>query len=283
MIMNKIKNMGKNMRIDTNGKIILFFNFLFALLFLFYFPESSYSQKSDFRKVENKAFKVGEKLRFDVKYGFVTAGIAEYSITKISKLAGRDVYNVSFNVNSVPAFDPFYKVRDHYETFIDVEGIFPWRFEQHIREGGYSRDFSAFFDQRKGKAKTSEGSYDIPKYVNDIVSALYLARTFDFSKKKEGDRVNLENFYKDKVYPLDVVFRGKERVSVAAGTFDCIILEPMVREGGLFKSDGNIVVWLTNDELKIPVKVKTKILIGSIDAELTGYEGLAGKITAKRK
>ena len=277
----KIKIMSKSMNINSYSRTIIIFNFL--LMLLFFFPQKSYSQKSDFRKVENKAFKVGEKLRFDVKYGFVTAGIAEYSITRISKLAGRDVYNVSFNVNSVPAFDPFYKVRDHYETYTDVEGIFPWRFEQHIREGGYSRDFSAFFDQRKGKAKTSEGSYDIPKYVNDIVSALYLARTFDFSKMKEGDRVNLENFYKDKVYPLDVVFRGKERVTVTAGTFDCIILEPMVREGGLFKSDGNIIVWLTNDDLKIPVKVKTKILIGSIDAELTGYEGLAGKITSKRK
>ena len=99
---------------------------------------------------------------------------------------------------------------------------------------------------------------------------------------KEGDKVHLENFYKDKVYPLDVVFLGKERVSVSAGTFDCIILEPKVREGGLFKSEGSIIVWLTDDELKVPVKVKTKVLIGSIDAELTGYEGLAGELTSKK-
>ena len=56
---------------------------------------------------------------------------------------------------------------------------------------------SAFFDQRKGKAKTSEGEYEIPKYVNDIVSALYFARTFDYSKLKADDRVHLKNFYKD--------------------------------------------------------------------------------------
>jgi len=257
-------------------------NFLLLFLFLLLLPHHSSAQKIEFRKIENKAFKVGEKLRFDVTYGFVTAGIAEFAITKMSKIAGRDVMNVSFNVNSVPAFDPFYKVRDHYETYIDAEGIFPWRFEQHIREGGYSRDFSAFFDQRKGNAKTSEGSYQIPKYVNDIVSAFYLARTFDYSKMKEGDRIHLENFYKDKVYPLDVVFRGRERVSVSAGKFDCIILEPMVQEGGLFKSEGSLIVWLTDDELKIPVKVKTKIIIGSIDAELTSYEGLAGKLTSKK-
>jgi hypothetical protein len=256
---------------------------LLSMLFIFISSDHLAQSKQEFRKIENKAFTVGEKLTYDVNYGFVTAGVAEYSIPKIVKLAGRDVYNVVFKVSSVSAFDPFYKVRDHYETFIDVEGIFPWRFEQHIREGGYSRDFSVFFDQRKGKAKTSEGSYDIPKYVHDIVSAFYLGRTIDYSNMKAGDKVHLENFYKDKTYPLDIVYRGKETVSVKAGKFDCIILEPLVMEGGLFKSEGSIVIWLSNDVLKIPVKVKTKVLIGSIDAELSSYSGLAGELKAKRK
>lgn len=236
---------------------------------------------NDFRTLENNAFKEGEKLTFDVKYGFVTAGIAEMAIPKIKQLAGRDVFHVTFRVNTVPAFDPFFKVRDRYETFIDTEGLFPWRFEQHIREGNYKRDFSAFFDQRRGFAKTSEGTFDIPKYVNDIVSAFYITRTFDLSEMKEGDKFHLENFYKDKVYPLDVVFRGRERITVGAGTFDCIIVEPLVVEGGLFKNEGSILIWLSDDELKIPVKVKTKVIIGSIDSELTAYEGLAGELTSK--
>ncbi|NMB81710.1 MAG: DUF3108 domain-containing protein [Ignavibacteria bacterium] len=256
--------------------------FMIMILFMLLITIKIIAQKSEFRVIENKAFKVGEVLTFDVKYGFVTAGVAEFSIPKITKLAGRETYNVVFKVNSVPAFDPFYKVRDRYETYIDVEGIFPWRFEQHIREGGYSRDFSAFFDQRKGKAKTSEGQYDIPKYVNDIVSAFYLARTFDYSKLKKGDKINLQNFYKDKVYPLDVVFHGKEQITVAAGTFDCIILEPLAKEGGLFKSEGTMLLWVTDDDIKMPVKVKTKVIIGSIDAELTKYSGLAGELKAKK-
>ncbi|MCX7798508.1 MAG: DUF3108 domain-containing protein [Melioribacter sp.] len=253
----------------------------FSFILLIILNSITLSQKDNFRKIENKAFKIGEKLTFEVKYGFITAGIAEFSIPKITKIAGRDVFNVVFKVSSVPAFDLFYKVRDRYETFIDVEGIFPWRFEQHIREGKYSRDFSAFFDQRKGKAITTEGTYDIPKYVNDIVSAFYLARTFDYSKMKIDNKIYLENFYKDKVYPLEVIFRGRETVSVSAGTFKCIILEPLVKEGGLFKSEGSILIWLTDDELKIPVKVKTKVLIGSIDAELIAYEGLAGTLKSK--
>ena len=253
-------------------------------LILLLFSGVLFAQNSgtDFRKIENKAFKAGEKLTFDVKYGFVTAGVATMRIPEIKKITGRDTYKVLFEVNSVSNFDWIYKVRDRYETYIDVEGIFPWRFEQHIREGKYSRDFSAFFDQRRGKAKTSGGSYDIPKYVNDIISAFYLARTFNYSKMKAGDKVNLQNFYKDKVYDLDVKYLGKERITVGAGTFDCVMVEPLVQEGGLFKSEGTIVVWLTDDELKVPVKVKTKVIVGAIDAELTAFEGLNGKLKAKK-
>jgi len=253
---------------------------LSALLLFITVP--GFAQNDNFRKVENNAFKVGEKLTFDVKYGFVTAGIATFEIPRIKKMSGRDTYQVTFEVNTVPSFDWMYKVRDRYETYLDVEGLFPWRFEQHIREGGYSRDFSAFFDQRKGKAKTSEGQYNIPQYVNDIVSAFYYARTFDYSKMKVNDRVHLKNFYKDKVYDLDVKYHGKETIEVTAGKFNCIIVEPLVQEGGLFKSEGNILIWLTNDNLKIPVKVKTKVVVGSIDAELTKYEGLVSKPSSKK-
>ncbi len=240
-----------------------------------------FAQADDFREIENEAFTVGEKLTFDVKYGFVTAGVAEMAIPEFKKISGRDVYHITFRVNSVSSFDPFYKVRDRYESYLDKEGLFPWRFEQHIREGGYKRDFAAFFDQRRGKAKTSEGSYDIPQYVNDIVSAFYLARTFEYEELERGDRVHLENFYKDKVYPLDVVYLGKETIEVEAGTFECIMVEPLVEEGGLFKSEGSIVLWLSDDDLRIPVKVKTKIIIGSINAELTAYEGLAGELKSR--
>ncbi len=236
----------------------------------------------DFRKVNNQAFREGEKLTFDVKYGFVHAGVATMSIPQTKRISGRDAYHILFEVSSVPSFDWVFKVRDRYETYVDVQGIFPWRFEQHVREGKYSRDFSAFFDHRKGKAKTSDGEYSIPRYVNDIMSAFYYARTIDYSKMKPGDKVKLYNFYKDKVYDLDVRYLGKERIKVSAGTFDCIMVEPLVQEGGLFKSEGNIIIWLTNDDIKMPVKVKTKIVIGSIDAELTAYEGLSGKLNSKR-
>ncbi len=242
------------------------------------FPQD---KSGEYRTIINHAFKVGEKLTFDLKYGFVTAGISVMQIQDIRKIFGRDTYHITFTVNSVPSFDWIYKVRDTYVTYVDTQGIFPWRFEQHLREGKFTRDFSAFFDQKKGKAITSDGTYDIPKYVNDIVSAFYLTRTFDFSKMKVGDIVYLKNFYKDKYYDLNVKYLGKEEVDAPAGKFNCLIVEPMIKEDELFKSEGSIYVWLSDDELKIPVRVKTKVVVGSVDAYLRSYEGLAGKLTSK--
>jgi len=263
----------------TKVKLLLI---IFSFIFAYGFSGGDGIKKDDFRTIENKAFKEGEKLTFDLNYGFVTAGVAVMQIPRIKRISGREAYHINFEVNSVPSFDWIYKVRDRYESYIDVEGLFPWRFEQHIREGGYTRDFSAFFDQRKGKARTSEGEYEIPIYVNDIISAFYLARTFDYSEMEVGDMIYMQNFYKDKVYDLKVKYRGKETIEVPVGTFDCIIVEPLVKEGGLFKHDGDIIIWLTDDDLKMPVKVRTKIVIGHVEALLSGYDGLAGELKSKK-
>ncbi|MGA9120359.1 MAG: DUF3108 domain-containing protein, partial [Bacteroidota bacterium] len=93
-----------------------------------------------YRKVENHAFAVGERLTFDVNYGFITAGTAVMAIPSYQEMNGRRCYRVEFTVNSLPSFSWVYKVEDRYLTFIDVDAIAPLRFEQHIREGSYSRD-----------------------------------------------------------------------------------------------------------------------------------------------
>jgi hypothetical protein len=231
--------------------------------------------------VDQKAFTVGEKLLFNVNYGIITAGYAEMSIPQMENVMGNSTYKVQFTVRSTPTFDFFFEVRDRYETYLDSAGIFPWRFEQHIKEGSFSRDYTAMFDQKNHKAKSGTDEYDIPPHVHDIMSAFYYARTVDYSKFKIGQRVNLQNFYKGKSIPLDIKYLGKQKISVKAGTFNCIIVEPMVKEGGLFKSEGRILIWLSDDERKIPVKVNTKVVIGSIDAELKEYSGINGELKGK--
>jgi hypothetical protein len=235
------------------------------------------------RTVQQSAFNSGERLVFDVGYSFITAGEAVMSIPRIDTVFGRPVFQVLFTVNSTSTFSWIYKVEDRYETYLDVQGMFPWRFTQKVREGSFHRDFSAWFDQVKNIAYANDKQYAIPPYVHDAVSAFYYVRTLDYSKSRVGEKMLLQNFFKDTTYSLAVKFLGRQRIHVDAGTFNCIIVEPLMKEGGLFKSEGRVVIWLSDDERKIPVKVSTKVVVGSIDAELREYSGINGPIGGKVK
>ncbi|MEX2090029.1 MAG: DUF3108 domain-containing protein [Bacteroidota bacterium] len=233
------------------------------------------------RTVPQTAFRAGERLVFDVGYSFITAGEAVMSIPKMDTAFGRECYQVLFTVHSTPSFSWIYKVDDRYETILDKKGIFPWRFSQRVREGKYSRDYDAVLDQVNHVAITGGGTFPIPPYIQDVVSAFYFVRTMDFSSSRPGERTILYNFTKDTSYTLAVKFLGRQQIKVDAGTFRCVIVEPLIQEGGLFKSEGRVIIWLTDDERKIPVKVSTKVVVGSIDAELREYSGVAGPIRAK--
>lgn len=237
---------------------------------------------SPLRTVTNNAFTYGEKLTFAVKYKFVTAGFATMSIGATpATVSDRPCYDIQFKVRTTNSFDKIFQVRDLYRTWVDVDGIFPWKFQQQVREGDYSKDFSANIDQKANLARTTQGSFKVSPYVQDILSAFYYVRAYDIGSMKTGQSFLLKNFYGKEAHDLRVKILGKETISTEAGKFKCIKVEPMVKEGGLFKSEGNIIIWMTDDANKIPVKVSTKVAIGSIDSELVKYEGVKGKMTAK--
>lgn len=235
------------------------------------------------RVSQNSAFGYGEKLTFNVGYKFIIAGTATMQIgQRPASVGGRPCYEVAFDVTTTPNFDKVFRVRDRYRTYIDQDGVFPWRFEQTVREGKYSRDFSANIDQRSHVAKTTEGSFRVPPFVHDILSAFYYVRTLNLGSMSKGQSFQLQNFYGKQAYELRVKVLGKDRVKVDAGTFDCVVVEPLVQEGGLFKSEGRIIVWLSDDALKIPVKVSAKVPVGAIEGRLTSYSGLRGALSSKQ-
>ncbi len=225
------------------------------------------------RRVPNSAFQCGEDLSYTVRYGFITAGEGSFRIRPQAVERGSSAcFDVNFEVRSLKSLEWIYRVHDTYRTLIDTAGIYPVFFEQHNREGGYKRDYWAEFDHARRTARTSEGEFPIEPFTHDVVSALFFVRTLDLSGMKKGDVIALKNFTDRQSYALNVRILGRESITVEAGTFRCIAIEPLVVEGGLFKSDGQIVIWLSDDARKMPVKVATKVLIGSIDVELKQFQ-----------
>lgn len=231
-------------------------------------------EKSSLSK-ENKAFKVGEKLTFTIGYEFIPAGKTILRVEEITTINGKKAYHISSRTKSHRLFDPFFKVRDEIDTYMDSSTLRSIKFRKKLREGRYSYDYSVEFDSDKMQAVsiTSKGSrtVDIPDFTLDILSAMYYMRTLDLEVGKTQTVNVLDN---DKLYPLDLKIIRKERVNVRAGMFDCFLVEPMLKSGGLFKNEGKLSVWVTDDHRKIPVLIKSKAIIGSIVVELERVEGL---------
>lgn len=243
---------------------------------------ASATDPTPLRYVTNDAFGLGERLEYSVGYKFITAGYAVFQVGKEPVMVKeRPCYDIRFDVASLTSLEFLYKVRDRYRTKVDIDGLFPWRFEQTIREGGYSKDFTASFDQVENRAITTEGTFKIPPFVHDVVSALYHVRTYNLRDMKKGDVIQMQNFFDRETHDLQIKVLGRQKIEVEAGTFNTIVIEPIIKQGGLFKSEGRILIWLSDDDRKIPVKVSSKILIGTVDAELTAYKGLRGPLTSK--
>jgi len=245
-----------------------------------------WAQDTSWRVISNTAFTFGERLTFELSYGFLTAADAFMVIAPSPmNIRGQDTYETSLEVNTRSSFDIIFKVRDLYKSFIHVKGIYPLRFEQHINETNYKKDFEIDFyhDSLKAYTKTdyiNERVFDIPKYVQDLLSSFYYVRTMELGNKREGDVLTVQYFANDKVVNLNVRFEGKEEIDVPAGKFRTFVVKPGLTEGFTTKTS-DLFIWISDDDRKIPVKVKLKIVIGSLVAELVSYSGINGPLNSK--
>ncbi len=221
------------------------------------------------RYIENVAFGVNEKFTYEINYGFINAGGATMEVARLIEYNGRPCYQTVTRAFSNSFFSNFFKVDDRVESIIDALGIFTWRFEKNLREGNYRSDRRYNFDQHQNIVFSDKDTVEVAPYVQDALSVLYFVRT---QQLEVGKSVYVENFTDGKKYPLEVRVLRKEEVSVPAGTFDCVVVEPLLQSVGVFKHEGKLTVWLTDDRLKMPVRMKSKVLVGSIAAELSDFQ-----------
>ena len=233
------------------------------------------------RTIQHSAFKPGEKLTYIVHYGFMNAGEAVLELREGDReIQGRKVLQAVGVGRSLGAFNLFYKVDDHYETYFDRDGVFPWAFVRRVSEGGYEFSQDYLFMQHRRKVTTQKKvTHDIPPHAQDMISAFYFARTLDLTNAKEGEVYTIDCFLDDQNWPLGMRFVGRETIKLRNGKYRCLKFQPVVQEGRIFKTSDDLNVWITDDANKIPVLAQARVLVGSIKMELSSYEGLANPIS----
>ena len=220
----------------------------------------------------------GEELKYGVYYAFVKAGTAYIKNRGLTTVNGRPAYLLQTTAFSASVIDAFFKVRDVNYSWIDAETFYSLGYTQSVREGSYKRDEWLTFDYPRGLFYGEIQKKEAPRVISgplsiqvlDMLSSLYFVRA---QKLQIGQDIVFDIINRERQYPLVVKVLGKETVKTKAGKFDCIVVEPQFRGEGIFVSKGkSLKVWLTDDEYKMPVKMKAEVFIGSVSAELLEYK-----------
>ena len=214
-------------------------------------------------------FAAGEKMVFSVQYGLVNAGEATLEVRNLAALNGRPCYRIVSDARTNDFFSKFFEVRDRYESYMDTTNLYSLRYEKHVREGKFKSDDVVDFDQNAHRAIYKNKKVPIPPRTQDVLSAMYYVRTLPL---EVGQSISIANHTDGKNYPLVVKVLGRERVKVDAGEFNCIVVEPILRGPGVFSQKGRLTVWLTDDRRRMPVLMKSKVVIGHVAAILKSYE-----------
>lgn len=215
-----------------------------------------------------------ENYVYRVSWGLFQVGEATLGAINVVNVGGQDAYHIVSTAKTLPFFDAFYKVRDQNEAWLNTTNFVSHGFGKYLHEGRFYRNETVVFDhaagifkatvkKKDGRIVQEEGPMKIFAY--DVLSALYWIRAQDLSIGKEF--IIDVNTRQD--WPMVVKVEGVEKVRVPAGEFECFVIEPSLRDEGIFIQKGKSMrVWLTNDPRKIPVKVAAEVFIGSVKAEL---------------
>ena len=216
----------------------------------------------------SRPVRTGEYLKFSVRYGFITAGDAYLEVPEVRNYEGRPVFTLVARAESNKFFSTFYKVRNRIESFWDTTGHYSRRFNESRHEGGYNEQSEIKFDYKQGEAiYTKENqSFAIPDNCQDALSSFYFTRT---QALPLGGSVVFDYHASHRSQPIEVRVLGRQKVDTPAGTFNCVVIEPVLKASGIFTNQGRLVIWLTDDERRFPVMMKSKVTIGAISVVLT--------------
>ncbi len=216
---------------------------------------------------------IPERLKYNIYWLGIRAGNASFEVTDTP-----EGISITTLAESARFISIFYKVKDFAKSILKHDG-YPLTYILKTSEGRHKKDKSVFFESgpsgkfRKiyynNRLNNTKMEINLEKQVYDPLSGFYEIRKRPL---QPGISEYLNIFDSKKLWNVEVQVLGKEYIKVPAGNFDTIIIKPLLSSEGIFSKKGEMHIWLTNDEKRIPVMVKSKIKIGNFVAKLVEGE-----------
>lgn len=238
---------------------------------------------------ENLPFKSGEEMSFMMHYhwGVINSDVGTANVrTDTVTYNGVKAFHTHVTGKTTKIYDLFFTVREDFQSWFAVDGLRPLRFERNTREGSYRARNTYIYDWNAQDPhivadvySTSSGQRypEIPltPCTFDLPALFYFARNMDFDKVVPGERHPMTFAIDDDVYNVYFILHGRETIHVKGlGDVKTIKFAAKLLAGGVFTGEEDMMVWITDDENRIPVYFEAPILVGVASGRLTGYSGL---------
>jgi hypothetical protein len=216
-------------------------------------------------------FSVGERLEYDVKFGVLKVGSGRMEVVGTETVRGRETWHTAFTVKGGTFF---YKVNDRLESWIDMENFASLRHVQDLQEGKRDRERRyEIFPDRMVYTENDGEEQPTARDPLDDGSFLYFIRTVPLSV---GQTYDFPRYFKPDRNPVRVRVLRKESVKVPAGRFDAIVIQPIIKSKGIFSENGRAEIWLSDDDRRIMLQMKSNLSFGTLNLYLKSYtEGTA--------
>jgi uncharacterized protein DUF3108 len=210
-------------------------------------------------------FGVGERAEYSVKYGPFSVGSGTMEVVPMDTVRGIETWHTIFRIRGgVPGF----RVNDRMESWMDVRTLASLRHRQELSEG--SRERERAFEIYPDSVFVEEGKEPVPTVTLplDDGSFLYFVRTITLEVGKE---YSFDRYFRPDRNPVRIQVLRRERVKVPAGEFDAVVVRPIIQARGIFSENGRAEVWLTDDDRRLMVQMKSHLKFGTLSLYLKSY------------
>jgi hypothetical protein len=211
-------------------------------------------------------FGPGEILRYQVKLGVFSVGEGHMTVVGLETVRGHPTYHV---VMAIAGGVPLARVEDEFHSWIDIRTLATRRFIQDIREVRYRafRHWEIFPEERRFERGDNDQSGDIPTTLPlDDIAFVYFARTLAL---EVGEEYRFDRYFREGGNPVVIKVLRKETITVPAGTFETVVVRPIIQTRGLFSQGGEAELYFTDDHRRLLVQMRSKVpLVGSISLHL---------------
>jgi len=214
----------------------------------------------------SRPFVPGERLSYDVYFGAIKVGTGSMEVRGIDTVRGRPAYHTAF---SLTGGIPFYKVDDVFESWFATDDLASLRFNQDQNEGTKERQHRyEIYPERRTYDDLSDQEPEQPSVADplDDGSFVYFVRTVPL---EVGRTYEFQRYFKPDRNPVTIRVERRERVKVPAGTFDAIVIQPVIKTKGVFSESGHAELWISDDDRRVILQMKSQLSFGSLDLYLT--------------